>query len=216
MEGVTSTNLRCVATAIDEDNDILSLTYQWTNVDGDIIGESGALQLTPEFVAPTEELTCTATVSDSQEIVSMSSSVEVENTTPTISSVSITPQRVLVDSLLECTVDAEDADLEALSESFVWTQNGTEVGTESTLQLDPANYSDDDVIVCTATVEDGYGGTASESGEVVIGNTAPEIGSVPVVPDPASTIDDLTCAPSDITDLEGHSVALRLLGRLMK
>ena len=40
MEDVTtSTNLRCVATAIDEDNDILSLTYQWTNVDGDIIGE---------------------------------------------------------------------------------------------------------------------------------------------------------------------------------
>ena len=168
-EGVTtSTDLRCVATAIDEDNDILSLTYQWTNADGDIIGESGALQLIPELVAPTEELTCTATVSDTQEIVSMSSSVVVENTTPTISSVSITPQRVLVDSLLECTVDAEDADLEELSNHYVWTQNGTEVGTESTLQLDPANYSDDDVIVCTATVEDGYEGTAS-SLEVVIG-----------------------------------------------
>ena len=89
MEDVTtSTNLRCVATAIDEDNDILSLTYQWTNVDGDIIGESGALQLTPELVAPTEVLTCTATVSDTLENVTMSTSVVVENTAPTISSVS--------------------------------------------------------------------------------------------------------------------------------
>ena len=109
---------------------------------------------------------------------------------------------------MECTAESEDADLEELSVSYVWTQNGTEVGTESTLQLDPANYSDDDVIVCTATVEDGYEGTASEYVEVVIGNTAPEIGSVLIVPDPASSIDDLTCVPSDITDLEGHNVAL--------
>ena len=40
---------------------------------------------------PTEVLTCTATVSDTLENVTMSTSVVVENTAPTISSVSITP-----------------------------------------------------------------------------------------------------------------------------
>ena len=78
-EGVTTlTELLCVATAIDDDNDVLSLSYQWTNGNGDILGESGTLLLTPELVVPTEELTCTATVSDTLRFVTMSTSVVVE------------------------------------------------------------------------------------------------------------------------------------------
>ena len=102
-EGITtSTELLCVATATDDDNDALELNYQWTDVDGNVLSETDSLTLSPENTAPTAEITCTATVSDGEVSVTEESSVTVENTAPTVSNVSISPETVLVDSLLEC------------------------------------------------------------------------------------------------------------------
>ena len=154
----SSTELLCVANAIDENNDQLLLDYQWTKTDGSVIGGFDRLQLSPDIVGPTEEITCTATVSDDSEGVTTSTSVVLDNSAPIINSVTITPESVMVNSLLECTFDAEDPDLEEITASYAWTQNGTEVGTGSSLQLDPDSYSNDDVIVCSVTVEDGFGG----------------------------------------------------------
>lgn len=203
-EGITtSTDLLCVATATDDDNDALELSYQWTDVDGTVLSETDSLTLSPENTTPTTEITCTATVSDGEVSVTEESSVTVENTAPTVSNVSITPETVLVNSLLECSFDAEDLDGEELTVSYVWTQNGTEVGTEASLQLDAENFTDDDVIVCTVTVEDGYEGTASDSAEVVIGNTAPVIGSTTITPENPYSYETLTCTansePTGIT-----------------
>ena len=172
FEGVTtSTELLCFAIATDEDNDALVLTYQWTDIEGNILSDTDILTLSPETVSPTTELTCTATVSDAEFSVTNQARVIVENTEPTVSNVSISPETVLVNSLLECSFDSEDADGEDLTISYSWTQNGT----ESSLQLDADNFSDDDVVACIVTVEDGYEGTASDSSEVLIGNTAPVI-----------------------------------------
>ena len=208
-EGVTnSTELLCFATATDVDDDALQLAYQWTDTEGNILSEVDVLTLSPEAVSPTTELTCTATVSDAEIAVTNQASITVENTTPTVSNVSISPETVLVNSLLECSFDSEDLDGEELTVSYSWTQNGTEVGSESSLQLDAENFSDDDVIVCTVTVEDGYEGTASDSVEAVIGNTAPVIGSATITPDPAYSYDTLTCTANDVTDLELDEVSI--------
>ena len=123
----SSTELLCVANAVDENNDQLLLDYQWTKTDGSVIGEFDRLQLSPDIVGPTEEITCTATVSDDSEGVTTSASVVLDNSVPIINNVTITPESVLVNSLLECTFDAEDPDLEDITASYVWTQNGTEV-----------------------------------------------------------------------------------------
>ena len=131
-----------------------------------------------------------------------------ENSAPIINSVTITPESVVVTSLLECTFDAEDPDLEEITASYTWTQNGTEVGTDSSLQLDPDSYSNDDVIVCSVTVEDGFGGRTTDSAEVIVGNTAPAIGLVTLSPLPTISTDSLTCTVSDITDLEQDDVTL--------
>ena len=66
-EGITtSTELLCVATATDDDNDALQLNYQWTDADGTVLSETDSLTLSPENTAPTAEITCTATVSDGE------------------------------------------------------------------------------------------------------------------------------------------------------
>lgn len=208
-EGVTtSMELICVVTASDDDNDPLSLTYEWTLSDGTVLGNADVLQLTPAMVQPTDEIACTATVDDGQDSVTSSRSVQIENTEPTLASVSISPEEPLVDSLLECSFDAEDLDGEELTVSYSWTQNGTEVGTEASLQIDAENFSDDDVIACTVTVEDGYEGTASDSAEVVIGNTAPVIGSTTITPENPYSYETLTCTANDVTDLEGDEVTI--------
>ena len=204
----SDTEIMCVANAEDENNDQLSLDYQWTKTDGSVIGEFDILQLSSDLVQPTEELICTATVSDGIETITNSVSVSIDNSEPTISSVSIIPDTVSVNSLLECTFEAEDGDMEDLMVSYSWMQNGTEVGTDTSLQLDPNTYSDDDVIACAVTVEDGFGGTATETAEVVIGNTAPEIGLVALSPVPTMSTDSITCTVSDITDLEQDDVTL--------
>ena len=46
----SSTELLCVANAIDENNDQLLLDYQWTKTDGSVIGEFDRLQLSPDIV----------------------------------------------------------------------------------------------------------------------------------------------------------------------
>ena len=208
-EGITtSSELLCSATARDEDNDPLSFSYQWTTVAGTILSDTRELRLSPDLVQPTFELTCTVTVTDGENNVQEHMSVIVENTDPTVSHVSIAPEQVFVHSVLECFFDSADADQEELTVSYSWSQNGTEVGTESALQLNAENFSDDDVIVCTVTVEDGYEGTASDSAEVVIGNTAPEIGSITINPDPSYSHNTLICTANDIIDLDLDEVSI--------
>ena len=51
----SSTELLCVANAVDQNNDQLLLDYQWTKSDGSVIGEFDVLQLSPDIVGPTEE-----------------------------------------------------------------------------------------------------------------------------------------------------------------
>ena len=110
--------------------------------------------------------------------------------------------------------EAEDLDGEEITVSYFWTQNGAEVGTEASLQIDATNFSDDDVIACTVTVDDGYEGTASDSVEVVIGNTAPVIGSTTITPENPYSYETLTCTTNDVTDLEGDEVTISYEGSI--
>lgn len=208
-EGITtSSELICIANAVDDDNDTLTLTYQWVTSSGSILSNADTVVLTPDTVKPNDELTCHAIATDGTNTAETTVTVTLDNTAPVIAAVSISPETVLVDSLLQCSFEASDADGEDLSISYSWTQNGTEVGTEASLQLDAQNFSDDDVIVCTVTAEDAFGGTATESAQVVVGNTAPSIGAVSLNPENAISTDDITCVVADVVDLEGDEVTV--------
>ena len=157
----TGTELLCIATATDENEDVLSLSYVWTDSSGSELSNTAELVVNSDITDPNEDLTCTALVSDGIVEVSSSISITIENTAPEVTEVRITPEIVEVDSLLECSYDASDADDETLAATFQWTQNGVEVGTESTLQLNATDYESDDVIECIVTVEDEHGGIGS-------------------------------------------------------
>ena len=64
-EGITtSTSLLCWATASDIDNDLLNLSFQWTDADGNLLHDSDESELTPDITQPEEELICTVTVTE--------------------------------------------------------------------------------------------------------------------------------------------------------
>ena len=87
----TSTQLYCVANAIDGNDDPILLDYTWRNSAGEIVSDTWDFTLSPELVQPTEELTCTATISDEEFTVEQSISVTVENTAPEILSMAVSP-----------------------------------------------------------------------------------------------------------------------------
>ena len=153
-----------------------NLDYVWTNDSGDIVSDTWAFLLDPTIVQPEDELTCTATVDDGEFTVEQSLSITVDNTPPEIISLAITPENPVNDSMLNCDVESYDADLETLDIRYSWAQGNTELGTESRLQLSPELLLNTDPVSCTVVVEDGYGGSATDSVETPIVNRAPSIG----------------------------------------
>ena len=204
----TSTQLYCVANAIDGNDDPILLDYTWRNSAGEIVSDTWDFTLSPELVQPTEELTCTATISDEEFTVEQSISVTVENTAPEILSMAVSPDTIVNDSLLTCTVEAIDADLETLNISYSWIQGTTELGTDQTLQLSNDILVGSDPISCTVTVEDGYGGMATQMVETEISNRTPIIGSVILSPNPAFETDSILCETTDIIDADGDEVVI--------
>ncbi|MDD5133750.1 MAG: tandem-95 repeat protein, partial [Candidatus Nanoarchaeia archaeon] len=112
------------------------------------------------------------------------------NNPPTITA-SLTPNPVLIDGTLTCTATATDPDVgDILTISYVWTTTGAySLAAFATNTLNLASVTGEangDVITCTATVNDGNGGTDVDSDTSTVTivppvNTAPVIS--PLLPD---------------------------------
>ena len=95
----TSSEIRCFATASDVDNDALQTVYRWESA-GTTLGDTSVLQLTPDIVAPTQEIDCIVEISDGKVSVEQALSVTIENSEPELLEVLITPEIAFVDSEL--------------------------------------------------------------------------------------------------------------------
>ena len=105
------------ATVSDLDGEVLTPTYVWFDGSGNTLGSGATLTLSPSTVSPGENVTCTASVSDAYGgLDSDSSSVTVDNATPTVDSVSVTPNTAVdSETLLTCAYTASDADGDVLT-----------------------------------------------------------------------------------------------------
>jgi hypothetical protein len=105
-----------------------------------------------------------------------STSVVVQNSAPVINSLTLSPNPVGTNDTLTATVDATDADNDAMTFTYVWKVNGTVVQTTSaassatdTLDLSQAGKGDSgDTITVEVTPNDGIvDGTLSSTSIVV-------------------------------------------------
>ncbi|MES2645168.1 MAG: hypothetical protein V4850_37115 [Myxococcota bacterium] len=200
----TDDTLTASASGADADGDAVSFTYTWY-VDGSVVVATGAT-LSGTFFARDEEVYVVATATDGTDSgTSMASAtVTVVNSAPSLTTATISPDPATVASTLTCAgAGFADADGDADATSFAWTVNGTAAGTGPTLA---SGFGAGDVVVCTATPNDGTDTGTARTDSVTIANTAPVLASVSLTPTSATEASTLTCTPATATDADGDAV----------
>ncbi len=199
---VSGDTLTCAYTGYsDVDGDADQSTYAWT-LNGTAVGTGDTLSTT---LVGTDVVTCTVTPSDGSDSgTDVSDSVTVDNTAPSITSVSISPSSAAVGDTLTCSYSGySDVDGDADQSTYSWTVGGTEVGTSDTLSSD---FVGGDSITCTVTPYDGIDSGTTDSASLTIDNTAPVLADATLSPDPAYEADTLTCTEGTGTDADGDSI----------
>ena len=197
----TSTSLTCIATASDDDGDILKISYRWLDTNGELLLEdSQNYILSPETIQPTDEIFCEATLSDDENTITEQTSVTIINTPPVLDQVTLTPNvDIFSNTEMLCTATAYDEDLEEISMTFSWLRNNEELDVEnyvettvnsSSLVLSSEFIQPNDILSCLVTVADNFDGIAEMQQDISIQNTPPEIGGVLLSPSTPNSTDE--------------------------
>ncbi len=195
--------LSCSGTGTDADGDSLSYTFAWT-VSGSTVGTSSTLS---GAFSSGDSVTCTMTASDGSAAAANSSSVTIQNTAPTISSVELTPTTPYEADTLTCSASATDADGDSISYTYAWSVDGADPGV-TTATLTGTSFDRDQDVVCTVTPTDGTdAGSAVASNTVTVENTSPSVSSVSISPASPQVGDTLTCTYSGYSDADGDADA---------
>ncbi|MDP2313789.1 MAG: hypothetical protein Q8P41_12850 [Pseudomonadota bacterium] len=200
----TDDTLTATATGTDADGDPVSFTYAWY-VDGAVVAATGAT-LSGTYFARDEEVYVVATPTDGTDTGTpmASSVVTVANSVPSLTSTAITPDPATVSSTLTCAASGyADADGDADVTTYAWTVDGAAAGTGATLS---SGFGRGDVVVCTATPDDGTDTGTARTDSITISNTAPVLASVSLTPSSATEASTFTCTPAVATDVDGDAV----------
>lgn len=193
-----------VEEATDPDGDPIVYRFRWsvdrnaTDVDGEIV---------PATLTAAEEVweVEVRAFDGTDEGPPALASVVVLNTPPEIAAIWIEPEAPRSVDELSCRAEGWDIDDHEVALSYRWEVDGHPAGDDA--QLPPSAFERGQVVRCTVTPHDGRVVGAPDSAEVVIGNTPPEILSIALTPEPARTLDTLSCA-AESYDADGDAVRL--------
>ena len=200
----------CSAVSSDADGDPVTYSYAWF-VDG-VLDPSATGNVFLDSWVVGSEVTCRMTPNDgSANGPYVELSAIVDNTPPTVSSVSLSPTMAYTNDTITASVVLNDVDgtqAGALTANYDWYVDGTSVQSGSGNTLNGLDYFNRDqnvhvVVTPNDGVEDGLSMT---SNGLLISNSAPILSSVVVTPTVASVgMDDLYC-DALATDVDGDSV----------
>jgi len=184
---------------------VFTYSYGWT-VDGIGLTETGST-LTGDHFDKGQSVACKVTPHDGTESGTAvgSNTVTIDNTAPSVTDVTISPESPTSADDLSCTWTFSDDDGDSDGSSVIWTSGSSVLGTGETLTAGSASAGD--VVRCTVTPSDGSTTGAAASTEVTLSNSPPTLTSVSVV-STGETVEGetLTCTPGSVTDLDGDSV----------
>lgn len=203
-----------------EVGDTLTVTVSgWFDADGDAAGylyswavNSTTVASTATLAAPSfkrgDQVSVTVTPFDgtSSGFPITAPPVFVQNSAPTVTSVSLTPTSPTASDALTCTPSASDVDGDGLTYSYVWYINGSIAGGAGGNTLSASFTSGGDVIYCTASANDGFASSSSVASNIVtVDNSAPVVTVVTVTPTTAYETTNLTCTPTG-SDADGDPI----------
>lgn len=196
--------LTCSASASDADQTV-SPTYIWTVGTNTYSGDT--LDVSTLGVLPTQNIDCTATATDDTGAqASDSISTVLSNRAPVITNELLSPTSIGNSSVVTCSSDVSDPDGETTTTTYEWTQNGSIMSNGNSIDLATYSIQVGDLITCSITAEDGYGGTTTASVSNTVTNAAPEVTSLELTPNPMYTESTLTAIAS-ATDAEGDAIS---------
>ena len=166
----TSSLLTCTATATDANDGALTVDYSWTATNG-ATNTGATWQLSSNIVSTTDNIECIASATDNDGATVMSNPyvVTLNNSAPTVSNVSVIPNSgVTTGTTLSCVANGSDPDDGVLTPTYDWSVNGASISSAATYTVSSSDTNVGDVIVCTATVQDSDGQTASNSASVTL------------------------------------------------
>ena len=190
----SSDSLTCSYTFADVDGDADASSIVWT-VGGFTVGTGTTLS--SGFVRG-DTVVCTVTPNDGTDAgASDSASIVIQNSEPSISSVSVTPDPSVTADDYTCTVaSSSDVDGDTVTYTYSWYVNGVSVGVASST-LSASFHVRNDTVYCRVVPNDGFtDGDAVDSNSVVTGNTAPVANSVTLSPSSPGTDMDITATVS--------------------
>jgi hypothetical protein len=188
----------------DLDEDDLTYHYAWT-MNGYQVGMDYNM-LSSIAVVRGDVIAVSVTASDGTATSEPATDqVVVSNSAPT-GTVKITPASVTAGTYtFTATPSFSDPDNDPLTYHYAWTKNDTPVGGDSAT-LARQKLVKDDIIAVIVTVSDGVA-TSSATDQVIVGNTAPSVGTVKISPARVSPgMYTFTATPARFTDKDGDSL----------
>ena len=176
----------------DADGVVPDYKYTWMKVGSTSVYTGATLT---EGTTKGEEWQVTATPYDRYgDGPSITASVIIQNTPPTLSGATLSPTAPKAKETLTCAgVGYADADGDPNQTTYEWTAGGVALGTASTLTL-PSGYGDGDTITCTVTAYDGEDEGTIISRSVTLVNTPPTAPGLQMIPNrPIEGVDDILC-----------------------
>ena len=202
-----SSTLICTpGSASDADGDNVAFQYKW-NIAG-VENTINQNTLDGAYFNKGDQVFCIVTPNDGvgDGIPVSSNTITIQNTAPSLSNASISPNPAVESSVLNCgPIGANDVDGDVVGFLYDWKKNGSSLG-HSGQQINGVLFDRGDTMTCVVTPTDGQdSGTSVESAGLVISNTPPSISSVSI--DPAQAFTD-TILSADIqgwSDIDGDN-----------
>jgi hypothetical protein len=184
--------LTCNYSFTDPDNGPDSSSFEW-KVNGSLVGSTNTLS---GAFSGGDIVTCIVTPNDGTNSgTPVAATILISNTAPSIASVTITPNPAVASDTLTCSHNGfVDVDGDADASTYLWTVNGSTMGSASTLSGSLINKGD--TVVCQVTPGDGSDIGTPVTDSIVIDNAAPAVSSVAISPLSPANNDDLTCSYS--------------------
>lgn len=155
----------------DLDGDAVTTTYRWLLEGAELaVGDTLTPDLAAGRVVKHADLVCEASMTDDlNTTIQTSSVVDVVNRSPDLPVVSVTPTEPVDTDDLSCAATTDDIDGDAITWTWLWSRDGVAT-SHATSSLPASDTHKDDVWTCTATADDGDGGSSSADSSVVIDN----------------------------------------------
>jgi hypothetical protein len=206
----TADGLTAVLTDLPEGEGV-TYTYQWS-VDGAPVADITGPFVPADRTERDQQWTvvATPTSADGKRVgATQNGETVIANSGPIAQRVAITPTTPTSSDPLVAAAVGTDVDGDALTWTYTWYINGTEVQSGASDTLDIGEYIDRDNVDVVAVASDGaVDSVPTRSSPVLIRNSLPILSATTIVPAESGPhgFTDLTCTPGEVYDQDGDEI----------